>query len=154
MIKTIRVGGQPNGIAVAFGKVWVADYGRGRLIRINPKRNCVERRIPIPEADWITPSPDALWVSSETGKIYRVDPASLAVRAVVTVGANPLASAFVGGRLWVPNIDDNSVSVVDPATNAVVRTIPVGQSPLAVAEAAGSAWVTSDFDGDLWRLDP
>ena len=153
VVKTIRLGGSRTG-AVAFRKVWVCDFGRGRLIGINPKRNRVERRISLPKADWITASADSLWVSSETGKIYRVDPDSLAVRAVVTVGANPLASSWVAGRLWVPNIDDNTVSVVDPGTNAVVRTIPVGQSPLAVAEGAGSAWVTSDFDGDLWRLDP
>ena len=34
------------------------------------------------------------------------------------------------------------------------RVTNVGTSPLAVAEAAGSAWITSDFDGDLWRVDP
>ena len=78
----------------------------------------------------------------------------MAVLATVTVGANPLATAWVAGKLWVPNIDDNTVSVVDPATAAVVSTIPTGQSPLAVASAAGHAWVTSDFDGDLWRFDP
>jgi YVTN family beta-propeller protein len=54
----------------------------------------------------------------------------------------------------VPNIDDNTVSVVDPATASVVRTFAVGQSPLAVASAAGAAWVTSDFEGDLWRVEP
>jgi YVTN family beta-propeller protein len=124
------------------------------VIRINPRRNRVERRITIPKADWITASSDALWVSSETGKIYRVDPATLAIEATVTVGANPLATTLIGGKLWVPNIDDSTVSVVDTATNSVTRTIHVGGSPLAVAEAAGSAWVTSDFDGDLWRLDP
>jgi YVTN family beta-propeller protein len=153
VIRTIRVGGQPNGIAFAFRKVWVADFGRGRLLRIDPRRNRVERRIAIPKADWITPSPDSLWVSSETGRVYRVDPATLAVQATVTVGANPLAGAWIGGQLWVPGIDSGRVSVVDPATNTVRRTIPVGPSPLAVAEAAGSAWVTSDLDGDLWRLD-
>ena len=86
VVKTIRVGGQPNGITVAFRKVWVADYGRGRLIRIDPVRNRIERRISLPKADWITASADALWVSSETGKIYRVDPVSLAVQAVAEPG--------------------------------------------------------------------
>ena len=154
VVKTIRVGGGPNGIAVAFKKVWVADYGHGHLIRIDPVRNRVEKRISLPKADWITPSADALWVSSEGGKIYKIDPATMAVLATVTVGANPLATAWVAGRLWVPNIDDNSVSVVDPATASVVGTNPAGQSPLAVASAAGHAWVTSDFSGDLWRFDP
>jgi YVTN family beta-propeller protein len=152
VIKTIRVGGRPNGIAVAFGKVWVADYLRGRLLRIDPRRNRVERTISLTGADWITASPDSLWVSSETGNVYRIDPATMAVRAAVAVGANPLASALIDGELWVPNIDSNSVSVVDPATNTVRRTISVGSSPIAVAGAAGSAWVTSETDGDLWRL--
>jgi len=93
-----------------------------------------------------------LWVSSETGSIYRVDPASLAVKAIVPVGANPLASAWFGGELWVPNIDSNTVSVVNPATNGVRLTIPVGQSPIAVAVAVGAPWVSSQLDGDLWRL--
>jgi virginiamycin B lyase len=154
VVKTIRVGGGPNGIAVAFHKVWVADYGHSHLIRIDPVRNRVEKRISLPKADWITPSADALWVSGETGKVYRVDPISMAVVATVTVGANPLATAWVAGKLWVPNIDDNTVSVVEPSTNAVIRTSPSGPSPLAVASAAGYAWVTSDFDGDLWRFDP
>jgi YVTN family beta-propeller protein len=152
VIKTIRVGGQPNGIAVAFKKVWVADYGRGRLIRIDPLRNRVERRIAIPKADWITASPDSLWVSSETGRIYRLDPATMAVQTTVTVGANPLASAWIAGELWVPNIDSGTVSVVDGATSSVRETIPVAADPIAVASAAGSPWVTAQLDGDLWRL--
>jgi len=99
VIKTIRFGGRPNGIAFAFRMVWVADFGRGRLIRIDPRRNRVQRKISIPTADWITASPDSLWVSSETGRIYRVDPATMAVEATVSVGANPLASAWIDGKL-------------------------------------------------------
>jgi YVTN family beta-propeller protein len=152
VVKTIRVGGKPNGIAVAFGSVWVADYGRGRLIRINPARNKVTGKITIPTADWITRAGDSLWVSSETGRIYRVDPAGPAVKAVVPVGANPLASAVIAGELWVPNIDTDTVSVLDTAADSVKRTIEVGKSPIAVAGAAGAAWVSSEEDGDLWRL--
>jgi YVTN family beta-propeller protein len=154
VVKTIRVGGGPNGIAVAFGKVWVADYARGRLLRLSPARNRVERAIRIPSADWITPLGGALWVSSESGKVYRVDPATMAVAAKVDVGQNPLASAVVGNRLWVPNIDSGTVSVIDPATSTVTRTEAAGPSPIAVVSAAGAAWVTSELDGDLWRYAP
>ena len=100
-MKTIRVGGRPNGVAVAFGSVWVADYGRGRLIRLEPGEEQGHGRIDIPKADWITRSGDWLWVSSETGKVYRVDPATLAVTAIRDCGRNPLASAAIGGELWV-----------------------------------------------------
>lgn len=77
----------------------------------------------------------------------------MATKATVTVGANPLASAWIGGTLWVPNIDSGTVSIVDPATNAVQRTITAGPSPIAVAGAAGAAWVSSELDGDLWRFE-
>ena len=151
VVKTIRVGGRPNGVTVAFGSVWVADFGRGRVIRIDPARNRVAGSVSVPTADWITRVGDSLWISSETGKVFRLD-AALTVTATVTVGANPLASAAIAGELWVPNIDANTVSVVDPATNSVRRTIEVGKSPIAIAAAAGAVWVSSEEDGDLWRL--
>jgi YVTN family beta-propeller protein len=154
VVKTIRVGGRPNGVTVAFGSVWVADFGRGRVVRNDPARNKVTGSVGIPTADWITRLGDSLWVSSESGKVYRLDPGTLAITATVTVGANPLASAVIAGRLWVPNIDANTVSVVDPATNSVVRTIDVGKSPIAIAEGAGAAWVSSEDEGDLWRFSP
>ena len=152
VIKTIRVGGGPNGIAVAFGKVWVADYGRGRLISVNAARNRVEKTIRIPTADWITPAAGSLWVSSETGFVYRVEPATMKVLAKVAVGQNPLASAVSGDQLWVPNIDSDSVSVIDLETGAVIRTEPTGPQPIAAVASPGSVWVTSELDGDLWSF--
>jgi streptogramin lyase len=96
----IQVGTTPNGVVYAFGSLWVADLGRGTLVRINVKTNRVTKRINIAKADWITRSPDALWISSETGNITRVDPATGAIVATVSIGANPLGSAWIGGELW------------------------------------------------------
>jgi YVTN family beta-propeller protein len=152
VVKTIRVGGGPNGIAVGFGKVWVADYRRGRLIRINASRNRVEKTIRIPTADWITPAAGSLWVSSETGFVYRVDPAAMKVRSKIAVGQNPLASTVAGNQLWVPNIDSATVSVIDLASGTVSSTEAAGPAPIAAVVSAGSAWVTSELDGDLWRF--
>jgi YVTN family beta-propeller protein len=84
----------------------------------------------------------------------RLDPNTGNVLARIPVGRNPLASAWIGDQLWVPNIDDGTVSVIDPATNSVRTTLVVGTAPLAVAESGGDAWVSSSFDGQLWRIHP
>jgi virginiamycin B lyase len=151
VVARIRVAAQPNGVASAFGSIWVACLRGNRLIGINPARNRVAARLTLPAVDWITASPDSLWISSERGRVYRVNPRTLAITAVIPVGANPLASAWIDGELWVPNVDDDTISIIDPATNAVRRTIAVGDGPIAVAEFAGDVWVTHERDR-LWRL--
>jgi YVTN family beta-propeller protein len=76
------------------------------------------------------------------------------VTGSVRVGANPLASAWVNGELWVPNIDSNTISVVDPANLAVTRTIAAGAAPLGVLSTASGVFVSMSGDGAVWRLDP
>jgi virginiamycin B lyase len=150
----IKVGRTPNGVVYAFGSIWVADLGGGTLFRINVKTNRVTKKINVAKADWITPSSDALWISSEAGEITRVDPASGTIVATIPVGANPLGSAWINGELWVPNIDDGTISIVDPARNAVRTTLTVGKGPLSIATAAGDAWISNSDDGELWRVSP
>jgi YVTN family beta-propeller protein len=151
VVARIRGFVRPNGVTAAFGAIWVADLDGGTVSRIDPRRNRVTKRVHVPRADWITATPDSLWVSSEQGKVYRLDPATLRIAAVVTVGANPLDSAWVDGQLWVPNIDDDTISVIDPGTSSVVRTMAVADGPVAVASAAGDLWITHER-APLWRL--
>jgi len=154
VVAKIRVGAKPNSVVYAFGAIWVADLGGGRVIRVNPAKNKVTARIVVPEADWITPSADALCVSTEGGEVIRLDPATRTIVARIRVGKNPLASAWIGGELWVPNIDDGTISVIEPASNTVRTTFAVGAEPLAVAAAAGDAWVSNSGDGDIARFRP
>ena len=148
VVAKIKVGQTPNGVVYAFGAIWVADLGRGTVVRIDPKTNRVTKRIAVAKADWITPSADALWVSTEAGQIVRLDPSG-AVVAKIGVGANPLGTAWVEGELWVPNLDGGTISVIDPAKNAVRATLEVGSGPLSVASAAGDAWISNSNDGEL-----
>jgi DNA-binding beta-propeller fold protein YncE len=71
----------------------------------------------------------------------------------VRVGANPLGSAWIRGQLWVPNIDDGTVSIVDPASNAT-RTAIAGRGPLSIASAAGDVWISNSEEGTVWRVRP
>jgi YVTN family beta-propeller protein len=153
VVARIRGFGDPNGLVYANRALWVSDLSRGRVVRIDPRTNRITARIRVPKADWITPGSGALWVSSERKRVYRLDPRTRKVTASVPVGANPLASAFVGGELWVPNIDDNTISVVDPARNAVSRTITAGNAPLGIAATSSGAFVSMSNDGAVWRYD-
>jgi DNA-binding beta-propeller fold protein YncE len=151
---TIKAGITPNGVVYAFGSLWVADLGGSKLFKINVKTNKVVKRISLAQVDWITPSPDSLWVSSESGRVFRVNPATGAVTARVNVGANPLGSAWINGELWVPNIDDGTISIVDPAKNEVRTTLDAGKSPLSIASAAGDVWISVSDAGQIWRVRP
>jgi virginiamycin B lyase len=151
VVARIRGFGDPNGLVYAYHALWVSDLAGGRVLRISTRTNRITARIKIPKADWITPGAGALWVSSERNRVYRLDPRTK-VTASVGVGANPLASAFVGSELWVPNIDSNTVSVIDPASNAVSRTIAAGKAPLGVLSTRAGVLVSMSNDGAVWRF--
>ncbi len=82
----------------------------------------------------------------------RIDPARAAVVARINVGANPLGSAWIGGELWVPNIDAATISVIDPQKNVVRTTVEVGSGPLSIATGSGDVWTSNSNDGELWRV--
>lgn len=145
--KTIKVGALPNGVVYAFGALWVANLGSGGLVRVDARTNRVTKRIKLAKVDWITRSQDALWVSSETGRFFRVDPARGTIVAKISVGANPLGSAWIGNELWVPNIDDGT------AQNAVRTTLTAGKGPLAIVTAGGDVWLSNSGDGTVWRVE-
>ncbi len=135
VVKTIKVGVEPNGLSSIGGSLWVTDHTLGKLVRIDPRTNRVTGSVALPGADWVTLADGSLWVSEETNTVARVDPGTLKVLARVPVKRNPLGSAVVNGQLWVPCIDANAVVVIDPKTAKVVRSFAAG--PGADRRAAG-----------------
>src|SRR6266550_924632 len=47
---------------------------------------------------------------------------------------------------YIPNYNDNSVSVISLASNSVISTIPVGNNPFGVAAGPGYVYVTDQGD--------
>jgi YVTN family beta-propeller protein len=75
------------------------------------------------------------------GSVQRVDPATNAVTARISVGEG-IAIGAGEGAVWATNTDSDSVSRIDPGTNAVAATIPLrGTDPYGVATGAGAVWV-------------
>jgi hypothetical protein len=77
---------------------------------------------------------------------------TLEVLGRVRTARNPLGSAIVGGRLWVPCIDANVVLVVDPRTMRVVDRKPGGASPIVVLPAFGHVWLSHTTGTSIWRF--
>ena len=62
------------------------------------------------------------------------------VTDTVCVGKNPVAIKQLpsGGKVYIVNQGDNTVSVIDPFSRVVIATIPAGASPV---------WASSNLDG-------
>jgi YVTN family beta-propeller protein len=60
-----------------------------------------------------------------------------------------------GGRVWVANQDNNTVSVFSTSTHARLAEITVGAGPRTLAVAPnGSVWVANKFSATLSIIDP
>lgn len=152
VVGKIHVGVEPNGLT-AYGRyLYVSDHTAGKLIRIDPRTNRVTGTLSLPGADWITGFGDSLYVSQETDVVTRVSTKTLKILGSVKVKRNPLGSAIVAGRLWVPCIDANTIVVVDPATMKVVATRRGGPSPIVVLPAGRHVWVSHTYGNALWRF--
>jgi DNA-binding beta-propeller fold protein YncE len=103
-------------------------------------------------ADWVTGFGGSLYVSQETNVVTRVDARTLEVLGSTKVQRNPLGSAIVAGRLWVPCIDSSVVVVVDPKTMRVVKTFPAGPSPIVVLPVGKHVWISHTTGNAIWRV--
>jgi YVTN family beta-propeller protein len=96
----------------------------------------------------------SVWaVDTAGGTLARIDPATHAVVAQITVGSAPSAVAITGPDAWVTNSGDGTVSRVSTVTNRAVDTIQVGNLPVAIAAGSGAVWVVDEGDGTVDRID-
>ena len=99
VVKTIKVGVEPNGIAAIGNYLWVTDHTAGKLLRLDPRTNRVTGQVPLSGADWVTGSRGSLYVSQETNVVTRVDARTLKVLGRVNGASQP---ARLGDRVGRP----------------------------------------------------
>jgi virginiamycin B lyase len=156
-VAKIVTGAEPCGATAAFGSVWVASYGTGRLVRIDPRRNRVSKRIRVaPGICPIAVGAGSLWVASDkTNVLYRVDPRGGRVVARTRVAEWPAHVTVAFRSVWVSAYERGTVARIDPRTNRVMRVYAVGGNPSGLTQANGSLWIAFGRSGTaLGRLDP
>jgi YVTN family beta-propeller protein len=98
-------------------------------------------------------SPDGALVTTEF--VQGVAAPAIAGAAVGSSNIAVEVRAGQSSRLWVVNIDNDSVSVFDGVSYGKVAEITVGSMPRSVAVApSGAVWVTNKGDATLSVIDP
>jgi DNA-binding beta-propeller fold protein YncE len=153
---SIQVGGEPGGVAVAGGSVWVGNFEPdGKVARIDPAQNVVTGRFALGgQPSGLLGEGNVLWVADYSGSVERVDARTGALVARIPIGGKPEALALGFGLLWVTN-EDGTLSAVDPATNLISGARVIGDSDMdAVAIGADAVWSTSYYGNSLLKIDP
>ena len=162
----VAVGRSPGGVAIDPSGVWVTNWWDNTLSRINPATNTVLSVVPVDftasqGAYAIGSGAGSLWVTAfeydanfdpAPGVVKRVDPATGATLATISVGKSPYDIDVSPGAVWVACYDSSSVIRIDPATNQVVATIAIPNA-YGVTVGLGAVWVSST-DGRVTRIDP
>jgi YVTN family beta-propeller protein len=162
VVRRFRTGGNPTGLAIAAGSLWVGSNGpldrrffrislsTGRITRISP--GCAR------PAYFAVATAGDVWVTCvgdtvSKGLALRVDPDTNRVVARVRVGVNPGDGAIdTEGRIWIPNKADGTVTRIDPASNRVAETVRVGGAPFVTNEAFGDVWAPDNTGNTVARL--
>jgi virginiamycin B lyase len=137
--------------------LWVARSGCENVTRLD-ETGRVEARVDVGcQVRGVATGAGAVWFSTDTGSVVRVDPSSNRVAATIRVGTRVGAIAVGAGDVWVSELDAYEVVRIDAATNQVAARIPVGseEAPVVGLVADESAvWAIEDFSLGLVQIDP
>ena len=154
-------------LEVGAGAVWVADHGRGTVLRLDPESGEVSREISVDGSpSQIAATPDWVWVANygdtQSGNLTRIDPKTNEVVAEIeTPGiAESVAVDQETGDAWAVVLDQ-SKGYIDYENNQLVR-VEAGSKEISaryrvdggvsdVVTGGGQIWLVDD---DLRRIDP
>jgi YVTN family beta-propeller protein len=157
VLKTIKVGPKPHGIAVPakadFVLVSIEGGKKGELVWIDPIKEEVTRRMDIgPAPNQLAITPDGKWacVPVNDGHYEIIDVAAAKIVQRIFTGGRPhntLCSAD-GKRFYLaPMGNPKKVTIVDAVAHKVVGEIPFSNVVRPVALTLDERWLFANVDG-------
>lgn len=167
---TLRVAGEPNGVAAGPDALWVAlNEGppalNGRLDRINLTTGAVERSIPmrgvlshtrrVGASVWTERLGD--FMDTKPGGLLELDWRTGKVLRRISFDRTPFGYDFGAGSLWVV-VGRSPATLVrlDPTTGGQLgkEIVLSRERVIGLAFGAGAVWAAAAEDGMLVRVDP
>jgi YVTN family beta-propeller protein len=149
----VPTGRDPRSVISGGGLIWVANEGSGTVVGIDPDRARVVRSFKLPRVTMLVGfARGSVWAAqSSRRRVTRLDARTGRRLATVRVGGNPSAGLVSGGRIYVPNHLEDTVSIISTATGKV-RNVTVGNYPSALVDVGDDVWVANYGDGTVQTL--
>ena len=157
---TIEVGGHSAlaprpvfSVATGEGGVWITSGAR--VLELDPATNQVVRRVTLGSVVDLTVGEGAVWVTTISERLFRLDPSTGAVTTTISVPAQASEPTAAAGSLWaIVAIGRGEVWRFDPNTGSPKGTVHTGDAPAGLAPAADALWAANRRDGTVSRVDP
>jgi YVTN family beta-propeller protein len=171
VVATIKVGINPEQVAVTDDAVWVTNHRGGDVARIDPASNRVVARIEVgpkgrggPQS--IGVGAGSIWVGvPNASSVVRIDPATNEVIETIDVdipGAAPCGGfAFDEPVVWLTHCSGLSILRIDAQTNEPTALLSLGARPGSPVFVTEQLWVPvgpreagEGAPGGLVQIDP
>ena len=155
-VKRIAVGETPDGVLIAYGRVWVTAWGAGKLAVVDPRTFKVVRRLDIgARPAGLAARNGAVWVGfgRDATAIARVNPRTFRVERIDVGVREP--RGFVAGTkdLWI-QANTGDLLQFDPVTRRVRAHLEVGRTLATGAVAQdGTIWIPDKEQNLVYRVD-
>ena len=166
-------GMRAGALAADVDGAWVVDRHGRRLVRIDREYGEAGRPTALPRPSEQTPVRDtpaqpgiaigegAVWVTTGSSRLLKVDPKTRKIRKAIDVGLSLDAVAVGNGLVWVASGPSATVAAVHPETGEIEARIPIvvdpdAASPFPVAVAVGhdAVWTLNANTATVTKLDP
>ena len=132
-----------SGIAVGFGRIWIASPPTASVVVLDPGSGRVLREIGVGgEPSALATGAGAVWVTNRAdGTVSMIDPESGSVRDLIPIGREPEGIAVDSDAVWVTNGGDGSLVRLNPSTGETTQTLALDNPPHGVALTPDGVYV-------------
>ena len=143
-----------GGIKLLLNKIIVTNYGDNSISIINKddssQINAIDLKTIIPSPAGATRvllegKQNLLILNSDNDSLYRIDIKEMKLLNQISLGCSPIRMKTFRDKVYVVNIDSNSLSIIDKHNLDIIENIYIGEKPtdLAVDEISGKVYITN-----------
>ena len=155
----ISIPGSPDWVGIGPDAVWISNAGRDSLVRIDPAKNNVAKRVPVGRrpCSGLAVGFDAIWAPCcQDNRVDRVNPRSNSVVAHIptTIGDSEGGIIAGEGAVWLVTDRQGTLTRINGALDRIDGRVRLASGSFVPVAGAGAVWVSSTEHNLVSRVHP